>query len=298
MAVLNEHKLIQLLIRLKEDHMAWRAVVLTWVGLVPPAWQQEGGNIPTIVRHMFERAVEEMDDDKFYLFYSSSGSVVLIAKGITQEQVDTAKNALEETISQMDEETAVHSVVMTYDFSIPQMWDEFVPLCKWMHGRSNAAVPKKDKQTILSLLNKQLVNKGAYLTNSRKQHKQPVVLFVEDDPATRALIHHVLGREKIELVFADTGAAAIEKFLSHAPHMLFMDIEMPMIDGFEALSLIRKVDKKTPVIMLTAKSSLSNIEQAKELNVQGFITKPFTAKKLKDFLNKHLITYFSSLHLT
>jgi diguanylate cyclase (GGDEF)-like protein len=101
------------------------------------------------------------------------------------------------------------------------------------------------------------------------------LLAVDDDPTTRKLVQAVLGKQGYQVITAENGQAGIEAFTVHRPDLVLMDVQMPVMDGFDACTLIRQLDgDATPVIMLTGTEDMESIERAFTTGATDFITKP------------------------
>lgn len=120
-------------------------------------------------------------------------------------------------------------------------------------------------------------------------NKKGVILVTDDIFANRAIVKGFLKPYNIDIIEAENGAVALEKMKEHMPDLVFMDIKMPKVDGYEAISLIRK-DKmfdSIPVVALTA-ASLKHEEEKINKLFDGMIRKPLSSDILHDVLAKHL----------
>lgn len=103
----------------------------------------------------------------------------------------------------------------------------------------------------------------------------PTLLAVDDDATTRQLVQAVLGKQGYRVITAANGQEGVEAFTIHRPDLVLLDVQMPVLDGYEACSLIRQLDgDATPIIMLTGQEDLASIEQAFTAGATDFVTKP------------------------
>jgi len=104
------------------------------------------------------------------------------------------------------------------------------------------------------------------------------ILVVDDNSAIRDSIVEIFSLEddSYEMIVADNGAAALEKFSSNKPDVVLLDIAMPVMDGIDTLVRILKQDRYANVIMISAQGSHTNVEKCLELGATTFIEKPFT----------------------
>jgi two-component system chemotaxis response regulator CheY len=111
------------------------------------------------------------------------------------------------------------------------------------------------------------------------------IMIVEDDSFTRSLLFNTLKNNHEALPIAD-GYNAIVKYPIHAPDIVFLDIDLPDINGLELLAKIKSFDPAAHIVMLSGNSNKTNIMQAIEKGAKGFIGKPFTKEKLFQYINK------------
>ena len=84
------------------------------------------------------------------------------------------------------------------------------------------------------------------------------VLIVEDDNNIAELLRLYLEKEGYATLVASDGGAGLEQFRQHHPDIVLLDVMMPVMDGWEVCRAIRQTDKKTPIIMLTAKGETTD----------------------------------------
>lgn len=108
------------------------------------------------------------------------------------------------------------------------------------------------------------------------------VLVVDDEARTVNMIRTALQGEGLEVAAAGNGAEALLAIESEPPDLVILDVVMPVMDGFEALRLLRKNPKTTdlPVIMLTARKEDQDVLRAWMTNVDLYLTKPVTLEDL------------------
>ena len=108
------------------------------------------------------------------------------------------------------------------------------------------------------------------------------VLVVDDSAVSRKLVEHALERSGHTLLFAKSGAEALELFRRHAPQIIVTDWMMPDFSGLELLQKIRAEDQReyTYVIVLSAKSEKDNVVKGLAAGADDYLTKPFDAGEL------------------
>lgn len=95
------------------------------------------------------------------------------------------------------------------------------------------------------------------------------------------------------MIHAWDGMEAVEMFRRHNPQIVLMDINMPVMDGYEATREIRKYSAKIPIIAVTAFAYASDEQKVMESGFDGYMPKPINAKLLKaqlvDIMQKRII---------
>ena len=110
------------------------------------------------------------------------------------------------------------------------------------------------------------------------------ILYAEDEESIREMLKDVLKDEFKRFVTAENGVIALEKFKENGFDIVITDIEMPRMDGFRLTEEIKKISKKTPVILLTAYSEKERLFRAIDVGVIKYLVKPFTPEKLLEII--------------
>jgi len=123
--------------------------------------------------------------------------------------------------------------------------------------------------------------------------KDMKLLIVEDNYMNQRYISSLLDKWQIEYDLAENGRVAVEKYKQNHYNLIFMDLSMPIMDGYEATLIIRGFCKeKIPIVALTASNLLSKKELALKSGMTDFLAKPFVPEDLFLMLTKHLDTEF------
>jgi DNA-binding response OmpR family regulator/KaiC/GvpD/RAD55 family RecA-like ATPase len=115
------------------------------------------------------------------------------------------------------------------------------------------------------------------------------VLIIEDDPETCDLLTQTLGDYTLEVV--DDGVSGLAKLISFKPDLVVLDFDLPVIDGFKVLTLIRSA-LNVPIIIVSG-SRMRAIDRvmASELGADYYLTKPFSARELKNKARQLIARY-------
>jgi twitching motility two-component system response regulator PilG len=108
------------------------------------------------------------------------------------------------------------------------------------------------------------------------------ILVVDDSKTIRRTAETLLSKEGCQVFTAIDGFDALSKIADHNPDLIFVDIMMPRLDGYQTCSLIKhnKVYKDTPVIMLSSKDGLFDRARGRIVGSEQYLTKPFTRNEL------------------
>ena len=129
----------------------------------------------------------------------------------------------------------------------------------------------------------QIVNEPRSLKSKGK------VLIVEDDKASQELISKILRPLNLEFVYANDGAEAIRYVIRNDDvSLIMMDLKLPDINGYEATTIIKKINPEIPIIAQTAFAMEGDREKATAAGCDDYITKPLESSKLLERVQTHL----------
>ena len=113
------------------------------------------------------------------------------------------------------------------------------------------------------------------------------VLIAEDNKINQLIIVKMLKAHNANLIIAEDGKECVKYFKEHSVDLIFMDIQMPEMDGIKATQAIRALPtgKTVPIIAMTANTLKQDIEHYLDIGMDGYLTKPFDKAKLNSLLN-------------
>ena len=119
-----------------------------------------------------------------------------------------------------------------------------------------------------------------------------VILVAEDNESNYKLFESIL-KYDYHLIHAWDGQEAINLFKEHNPQIVLMDINMPVMNGYEATQEIRNFSAKVPIIAITAFAFASDEQRVMESGFDGYMPKPINARllkaQLKDIMQKRIV---------
>jgi len=115
------------------------------------------------------------------------------------------------------------------------------------------------------------------------------VLLADDAGPSREILSAILRNfaSGLRLHEVRNGADAVQAWRSLSPHVTMLDLDMPGLDGLQALQQIREADPTSFVAIVSAGSSLDNVRKALALGASGFVVKPYKPQRILDVLKKY-----------
>ncbi len=115
------------------------------------------------------------------------------------------------------------------------------------------------------------------------------IMVVDDSKTIRRTAETLLKKAGCEVITAIDGFEALSKIVDNKPHVIFIDIMMPRLDGYQTCALIKhnRDYKATPVIMLSSKDGLFDRARGRIVGSEEYLTKPFTKDELLGAIRKY-----------
>lgn len=114
------------------------------------------------------------------------------------------------------------------------------------------------------------------------------LLIVEDNLTNQLVLLGLLEDSNCEIDIANNGQEAVDMFIDNSYELILMDLQMPVMDGYEATKIIRGMDKNIPIIALTANAMKDDVEKTMQAGMNEHLTKPLNVKELFDTLRKYI----------
>ncbi len=124
------------------------------------------------------------------------------------------------------------------------------------------------------------------------QSEDITVLIVEDNKINMKLAVHLLQKKSLNVIAAENGAIAVEKFKNEKVDFIFMDCQMPVMDGYEATQKIREMElntgKRVPIVALTAYAMKGDKEKILAIGMDDYVSKPIDLNEFYGSLEKYI----------
>ncbi len=116
------------------------------------------------------------------------------------------------------------------------------------------------------------------------------VMIIDDSKTIRRSAEMLLTKVGCEVITAIDGFEALAKITEHKPDIIFVDIMMPRLDGYQTCALIKnnQTFKSTPVIMLSSKDSIFDRARGQIVGSEEYLTKPFSKEDLINAITAHV----------
>lgn len=117
------------------------------------------------------------------------------------------------------------------------------------------------------------------------------VMIIDDSNTIRRSAEIFLTQSKCEIILAVDGFDAMAKIIDSHPDIIFVDIMMPRLDGYQTCTLIKRNSdfRSTPVIMLSSKDGLFDRARGRMVGSDEYLTKPFTKESLLNAVQKYAL---------
>ena len=138
-------------------------------------------------------------------------------------------------------------------------------------------------------MSQEQLNTTAEETQISANSKKLRILIVDDSATIRRSAETMLANEGCKVFTAENGFEALSKITRHQPDLIFVDIMMPRLDGYQTCAIIKNNAefRDTPVVMLTSKDGLFDMARGRVVGSDQYLTKPFTRKELLGAVKQH-----------
>ncbi len=259
-----------------KNHDSWRCIYVKSYSAAGMDQQVKTGIITGIIKSL-------LGGDEGYIYLCSDGDLFILFQGQTTPILNRIGGHFADL--NLGSDSAYHKDEQYTVFDLSKHWESFYKLCSSKLVVTNPET--RAVEIVKPLENKMLPeidrNLFAAALKKRNHRQRLVVMLVEDDPFTRRLISGVL-KQDYDIIEAGSGLAAQKAYELNAPDAVFLDIELPDVNGHQLLNKFLSLDKAAFIVMLSANSMKENILIALEKGAQGFVAKPFVREKLIHYL--------------
>ena len=147
----------------------------------------------------------------------------------------------------------------------------------------------KRRTTREELMSQEQLNATEDSTPRAAVAKKLRILVVDDSATIRRSAETMLAKDGCDVITAENGFEALSKITRHKPDLIFVDIMMPRLDGYQTCAIIKNNAefRYTPVVMLTSKDGLFDMARGRVVGSDQYLTKPFTREELLGAVKQH-----------
>ena len=114
------------------------------------------------------------------------------------------------------------------------------------------------------------------------------ILVVDDDEKILFAFHELFEKDGYASIEAKGGAEALRKFEAEHPHVIFLDVVLPDMNGIEVLKHIRQQGSAVPVVVISGKGTSQTDSEARQLGAFEYLTKPLSVAKVREVIHSAL----------
>ncbi len=128
------------------------------------------------------------------------------------------------------------------------------------------------------------------MADSESEFRNIKVMVIDDSKTIRRTAETLLAKAGCDVITAEDGFSALAMVADHRPDIIFVDVMMPRLDGYQTCALIKhnQVFKNTPVVMLTSKDGLFDRARGRIVGSDLYLTKPFTKDELLGAIREYV----------
>ena len=127
--------------------------------------------------------------------------------------------------------------------------------------------------------------------NQDAQTDKPLIVCIDDSPQICRIMEKIIGKAGYRFIGVQQALQAVPTLISNKPNLVFLDIGMPIVNGYEICSQIRRVSqlKHIPVVILTGNDGIVDRVRAKVVGANAFVSKPIEVEKIVQAINENIL---------
>lgn len=237
---------------------------------------------------IFSSLRADLEDNAVQVYACDDGDMFVLAPNIPTKAV----RALGDKLTASIKNCSFQELVGFYD--LDDAINRLLSMAQEKIDHREHLLFEKKKQQELAMMEKkrrEILNQAvsqtavSQLKETRRKHACIEVMVIEDDPFSRRLVENVL-QDSYGLTMLADADTALESYARKAPHILFLDINLPNVTGYDVLQRILALDPSAYIVMLSGNSDKESIMKAMQNGAKGFVGKPFTKEKLVQYIQR------------
>lgn len=155
---------------------------------------------------------------------------------------------------------------------------------------ASASKPEARQPVVVETFSSSIAGRNSPFPTTKPKSVRPLIAHVEDNLQERQLMQEILTGASYGFLSIEDSMQALPLLLQHKPDLIFLDLVMPVANGYEICAQIRRISifKDTPVIILTNNDGIVDRVRSKMVGATEFVAKPISEKKVLAAIQKHL----------
>lgn len=267
-----EKKFIEILKIIRKEPVQWRCVYIPAFDELPKVVDRMGLEINILLKDIYKAFLFPMPNNDVYFFCRGGdekilSSIVSIMKGVALDEEANIDVQLFDLSCDFDKLTQTAKTHL-----IQKKPSEETDL-------KNSALKAAEIPPLVVETDPQIISQ---MGETRRTASKLNVMLVDDEPLTLKMVESIL--KGCNVIKCSTPQQALDEYFVAAPHVVFMDINMPPYSGHDLLEKIKQYDADAFIVMLSANAYPTDIKKVMSLGAKGFIGKPFSKAKIFNYL--------------
>lgn len=239
---------------------------------------------PTVIKTIIADIIRSFPNDDCQLFRLFTNDIVIIGDALTHEQRETVHNALCSSLKRELPKQIVELYELSLNWgAVAIQAEQTLEKKRFLAVEKKHVAAERARQDILNM--KFSPSTLQHMRDIRNIREKLEIMVVEDDVFSRQMVCNSL-RKHYTVHIAGDGKNALTNYVSKAPDVIFLDIELPDITGHDVLRKILSIDPEAYIVMLSGNGDKENIMKAMEAGAKGFVAKPFSKEKLLQYIQR------------
>ncbi len=211
-------------------------------------------------------------------FFCETGDVFILLRGASAELMAKIQDITVLSLSKGQESRGITKT----SYELGTQWSQLKEVAAKISLESQEYHVVKEvpvDERVKNVLSRADMNFVQSLIKLREKRKHLYILIAEDDDLLQQYVSSML--TDYTLIKARKGEDVLVSYLLNAPDMVFLDIELPEIDGHRLLEEMKKVDRDVFAVMMSGHTQMKHVKRSIQIGAKGFVAKPFQKEKIK-----------------
>lgn len=265
-------KLTDILKVIRAEPVQWRCIYIPSLDDLPKILDRVSLEVNILLKDVY----------KAYLFPMPNNDVFFFCRGGDEKLMKTIMEIIQEVSA--DEDLQVDAKLFDLSCNFEQILllaKPYLAVQKEKGQTDVQSLPKNSSvpELTVDVIDSQIVQQ---MKETRRSSNKLTVMLVDDEPMTLKMVEAILN--DCHVIKCTSPQQALNEYFIEAPHVVFMDINMPPYSGHDLLEKIKQYDTEAYIVMLSANAYPADIKKVMAAGAKGFIGKPFSKAKIFNYL--------------